>query len=101
MEAVKKHPDCEANENGCLLTLGNHAACRQECVEHIAAIMTPRQSSIAPIGARCAFGHGTDQEERMIGAASNYITRTMGHYPTGDRRFAIGLFNAMLAAVTK
>lgn len=46
---------------------------------------------------RAAFG-GNEYEEKLISAGTRYITQTIGHYSTGDRRFTIGLFNAMLAA---
>lgn len=43
-----------------------------------------------------AFGNGTPFEEAVIDAGTRYITRTIGHYSTGDRRFTMGLYNAML-----
>ena len=45
------------------------------------------------------FGSGTPLEEKVIAAGTAFITRTIGHYSTGDRRFTVGLFCAMLAAV--
>ena len=45
-----------------------------------------------------ALGNGSPFEEAVIEAGTKYIARTIGFYPTGDRRFTIGLYNSMLQA---
>lgn len=53
---------------------------------------------VKTISDACMLGNGNPQEERMVDAATAFIIRTIGFYSTGDRRFAIGLFNTMLSA---
>lgn len=58
--------------------------------------MEPNDLLIDFVGA--AFGNGTPFDEAVIEAGTKYITRTIGMYSTGDRRFTINLYNTMLLA---
>lgn len=58
--------------------------------------------TLRPISDRAMLGNGDEYEERLIGAATALISRTIGHYATGDRRFTALMWNVMLgAALTK
>lgn len=47
------------------------------------------------IPTKACFAQAPEWED-SINEATKYILRTRSFYPIGDRRFAIGLFNAML-----
>lgn len=57
-----------------------------------------RPAELRPISDRAMLGMGDEYEERVIDAATDLISRTIGHYSTGDRRFTALMWNVMLHA---